>query len=134
MLQEKMVRRAEHQRKNISYCHDCYIKILSGSSIRCIRCENKRRTGKKHPLWNGGIKIDKDGYILVWMKKHPYKDSRNYIRKHRLVMEKKLGRYLKPREIVHHINENESDNRINNLMLFKNNSEHLKWHAKERRK
>jgi len=46
-------------------------------------------------------------------------------------MEKHIGRYLTPEEVVHHINEIKTDNRIENLMLFKNANEHTKFHMKE---
>ena len=43
-------------------------------------------------------------------------------------MEKQLGRYLNPVEVVHHINHIRTDNRIENLMLIKNGGEHTHIH------
>ena len=85
------------------------------------------RTKESNPAWNGGRKIRKDGYILVIApKEHPHKADDIYILEHRLVMEAKIGRYLKPSEVVHHIDGNPSNNDISNLELFSNQSEHIK--------
>jgi len=83
--------------------------------------------GKGNPCWRGG-KTMQNGYILIFKSNHPYCNKAGYVFEHRLVMEKYLGRYLKPEEVVHHINGNPSDNRIKNFILFKNLSEHFKYH------
>lgn len=50
---------------------------------------------------------------------------------HRSVAEAKLGRPLKPGEVVHHIDHNKKNNDPDNLMIFKSQSEHAQWHARE---
>ena len=47
---------------------------------------------------------------------------------HREVMKRFLGRELTSEEIVHHINGNRSDNRLENLLLCANPREHRKVH------
>lgn len=84
--------------------------------------------GKNHLGWKGGrIRDKKSGYIRTYCPDHP-KAIKGYVREHVLVMEKYLGRYLKSGEVVHHINGIGDDNRIENLMLFPSNRDHLHYH------
>jgi ribosomal protein L24E len=52
---------------------------------------------------------------------------------HRVIAEQKLGRKLKPGEVVHHIDGNIRNNDPNNLMVFASQKEHAAFHAKERK-
>lgn len=73
----------------------------------------------------------KTGYVFIWV---PYGDpycpgdrrkARKYggqwSREHRYVMAKHLGRMLKPKETVHHINGVRHCNRLSNLELWTGN-------------
>lgn len=101
---------------------------LVGKCCRKHKFQTRRtgaRNGHLHHKWNGGRVIDRDGYVLVYSPEHPHAKDRRYVREHRLVMEQNLGRYLEPHEVVHHVNDDKQDNRIENLKLFQSNAEHL---------
>jgi len=83
------------------------------------------RGGDQHPEWKGGQSII-SGYLYIYMPEHPNSTKQNRVAYHRLLMEKHLGRYLDKKEVVHHINGDTLDNRIDNLRLFANNGEHLR--------
>lgn len=81
--------------------------------------------GSKHWNWQGGKQVTGNGYVQLYLPNHPNADNRGRFAEHRYVMEQKLGRYLKPKEVVHHINGDKKNNRIENLELYKNNGDHL---------
>ena len=61
--------------------------------------------------------VNKNGY-------RQFKDTGKYV--HRHVEEKKLGRSLKPGEVVHHKDGNPLNNSPNNLKVYRNQSDHMK--------
>lgn len=73
--------------------------------------------GKNHWNWKDGKKKN-HGYVMIFSPYHPHCDQQGYVREHRLVMEKFIGRFLDKYEVVHHKNGIKNDNRPENLMLL----------------
>ena len=88
-----------------------------------------KRRGSENPNWRGGRRYDALGYVMVYAPNHPFAMKSGCVYEHRLIVEKRLCRYLKPHERVHHINEIKNDNRPENLMYFHNESKHQFFHG-----
>lgn len=88
---------------------------------------------EKHPHYKGGKILRYKKYVKYYyikVKNHPFGGKQKYFPEHVLVMEKHLGRYIKKGELVHHINENTLDNRIENLEVM-TRSTHMKHHLRK---
>lgn len=122
-------------------CQDCgmqrWVRLSNGEpkSKRCRSCSSKYlyKTGKikppdqygpKNKNWRGGI-TKRHGYIYILLRPDDFffsmTDEQGYVREHRLVMAKHLGRCLHSWEIVHHINHKRDDNRVENLQVLGDN-------------
>ena len=86
-------------------------------------CSNECRLAalNKLPKWNIGnrtAQVTPKGYIRVW-------DGTRYVMEHVLVMEQWIGRKLLPRERVHHVDGDRSNNARSNLLLYASQRDHL---------
>ena len=103
-------------------------------AMRRWRLSQKRKpfshglAGPKNPRWKDGKYKHPQGYIYILKPNHPYAIKRGYVLKARLIVESYIGRYLKPQERCHHINEIKDDNHPGNLMAFLNSSAHQRYH------
>lgn len=91
-----------------------------------LKAKRPNQKGESNHNWGGGRTVDKHGYVLVKCDGHPGENSHGYVREHRLVMEKRLGRYLTDDEVVDHKNGDTGDNRDGNLVLYACNADHLR--------
>jgi HNH endonuclease len=95
------------------YCGTEFLARFYATTCCCSQRCHWRKIGRSI----GRVK-DSAGYIRVFLPEHPSAHKSGYVLEHRLVMEKKLGRYLTPLEFVHHINGIRDDNRPENLELW----------------
>lgn len=78
------------------------------------------------------FKLIKNGRPIIYNPSHDraFKSGtlKGYVYEHICVAEKKLGRKLNVSEVVHHIDGDKTNNDISNIIVFKSNSDHSRFH------
>lgn len=88
--------------------------------------------GPRNPMWRNGLR--KHGrYILVHAPGHLGGTNDGYCLRSRLNLEKKIGRFLEPQEIAHHLDGNPRNDAEENLALIKDSAAHTRLHAQLRK-
>lgn len=70
-----------------------------------------------------------NGYVLSYSPNHPRAMSNGCVYEHIIQAERKLGRFLGDKEVVHHKDRNRTNNSLDNLMVFKTNKDHTMFRA-----
>jgi|GEM_PF-1930279 len=118
---EREIKWTTARMKKEHLCRSCSISIANTGAKRSEEAK-KRMSIAQRKCGNGGIRMNQSGgYKQVIVDGyHPRKKDRkggNYIMEHILIVEKRLGRFLESREIVHHIDGNKQNNDDSNLFL-----------------
>ena len=67
-------------------------------------------------------------YKCVYMPNHARAFGNGTVYEHVLVAEEKIGRPLKEEEVVHHMDEDKSNNSPDNIVVFKSRGAHTRFH------
>ena len=130
----KGIKWSEEHKKKLSKAHKespacqkqcAKLKIFNKGKHRSPKTEFKKGSKPSNFI---GRSVHSLGYIWLHSPDHPFKDVRNNVLEHRIVVEKQIKRFLDPSDIVHHINGDRKDNRIENLIAFTSKSSHIRFH------
>ena len=91
----------------------------------------KNKFGSEANRWKGGMRLDKDGYVLVMNPGHP-RSNKGYVREHILIAERALGKPLPSGSMVHHSNKQKEVNENSNLTICQDNDYHQLIHQRMR--
>lgn len=91
--------------------------IRKGGGKYCSRSCFSTHAQRSGGFNAGSLTMRHRGYILEWAPNHP-SQVKGYVPQHRLVVERRIGRFLRPDELVHHKNHVKSDNSDSNLEIM----------------
>lgn len=91
-------------------------------------------SGDRNPNWKGGLVRGVNGRMLVYCPGDPEAKhlGGSHALRYRIIAREKLGRPLRPDEVVHHVNGDPTDDRPGNLAVM-TQQEHTALHASDHR-
>lgn len=86
---------APYKRTDMGWTKGEPIDFISGHNMR------GRNMEKSNP-WKGGMRINGQGYKMIYIPDHERSDQSGYVKYHIFIAEKALGKNLHSKAVVHH--------------------------------
>jgi|JI10StandDraft_1071094.scaffolds.fasta_scaffold375182_3 hypothetical protein len=99
-------------------------------SNSCRGVWTSTQTGANAARWAGGVKQDR-GRTLIYKPDHHRANAKGYVYRYWVVAEEKIGRELRPNEVVHHIDRDRGNDNPDNLEVM-TRGEHTLLHYADR--
>ncbi len=117
-----------HRRKKKAAALGCAIEDVPDTRGK----HNNYRRGPDSPLWNDDAKIISDhGYVKIRVGPgHPLADPNGYAYEHLVVWCSAGNRRPSGDQVLHHINENKTDNRLLNLKIVSRSEHGILHHSR----
>jgi hypothetical protein len=115
---------AKQNEKECETCGEVFIAKNKNRRFCSHECATVGNSGEKAFSWKGGIYNTTQGYRAI-------KIDGKYVLEHRLIAESVLGRPLKRKEVVHHVDGNKKNNCHTNLVIMEKHM-HDKLHMEMR--
>lgn len=116
------MRRAEERAKLSGFGHWTKRAGNEERAARVAASAAERMRGEQNPRWNDGRTARRPSPRVVSV-------GDGQMLEHRFVMEQLLGRELHPMEVVHHVDDDNRNNAVQNLHLFHCQACHQLHHA-----
>jgi hypothetical protein len=103
------------------------VKTKGHGRFCSLRCWGAYERGSNHPMWTGD-RSPSNGYMRTTTEA----GAREYRREHVVIAERALGKPLPARAVVHHFNDDGTDNANQNLVICQGQAYHMLLHALDR--
>jgi hypothetical protein len=111
---------------------DNKIGIKKGDYLNFLRNHYIRKKGSESKSWKGGRNIHMGGYIRIHEPTHKWAGRNGYVRETRIIIERVLGKDQPYGSVMHHFDENKSNNNHCNLVLCQDDNYHKLLHQRTR--
>jgi hypothetical protein len=120
----------EHPANGLADCKECgktFKRLKAGQLFCCDSCRLAHCHDEQSPSWKGGVYLGSEGFVVCRTDQKRESGSNAgravYTRRHRLIVEAAIGRKLDTQEKIWHIDGDKSNDKVENLYIFRSQAE-----------